>query len=759
LIKASGINTLLWGGIYNPLIPVSFTNKNFANQLLNLFAVDVLFPVAQSPEIDEVIRENPFLKDPGHYAENIFYDDWHTKKKILGYLDSLNIVNYYWEKEFKNKPKEENSNCILVNYDTSDDCNNLFSLRFGYFPSDLELKDDFQDAFVKGLRSQVINIGKNETIISNLSNGISPIIATSLRLSGYGGTWRGDGLYVGDVNNFNDLLQFWNLRAAGLSIEFLPNKQAQRYYQFINSYLKSLDNKPNSNPNIDDWITVFYSQGDHKQIHELLNGYSVKRRFVFSHCDKVNWNGLNIKPANQYFDWQNTMANIEKNYGRYSVSMSLPEKKFINAEENRRDRNVGFQQIGISIQTFGDFEYPRHSLNPPFIRALNEFYSREIQFDPWKIRSEREGIGVLIKCSTETLTLYPIPHNKMIEKIFELAGYKTKMSQAGLLTEQIIQGMKEDYPIESCRVFKITGVRKLIASQSTEKGKSIKWSDATKIIWEHNFSKFQSLYIESRDRKKLGTKEVFNFLIKKKIFAPKLNLLPSLFRKRKEFKCRKCGLKEKILLNKFTSKWECPFCGFEHFMPSYIAEEFQGQANKYWRFVRSGLFSKDNNQEGAIPVILSLLTFARIFDSYKLVYSTSLVLRNSCRCEIDFCILQYESRDKIQLGIAECKSEGQKINQQDIDNLKSIQDSIERIGIDCYIILSKTANNYDSDEIELFRSLQHENRNLIILSNKELESYHPYWELDESENLPEKYALNMVGMQRNSEYLYLRING
>ena len=31
LVKAAGINTLLWGGIHNPIIPISATNKEFSS--------------------------------------------------------------------------------------------------------------------------------------------------------------------------------------------------------------------------------------------------------------------------------------------------------------------------------------------------------------------------------------------------------------------------------------------------------------------------------------------------------------------------------------------------------------------------------------------------------------------------------------------------------------------------------------------------------------------------------------------------------
>ncbi len=63
LVKAAEINTLLWGGIRNPIVPVTESNKDFSNQLLNLFSVDVLFAVARTEEIDKIISDNPFLRD------------------------------------------------------------------------------------------------------------------------------------------------------------------------------------------------------------------------------------------------------------------------------------------------------------------------------------------------------------------------------------------------------------------------------------------------------------------------------------------------------------------------------------------------------------------------------------------------------------------------------------------------------------------------------------------------------------------------
>lgn len=746
LVTAAGINTLLWGGIYNPIIPISEKNNSFSDQLINLFSVDVLYAVSHTKEIDKFIENNPFLSDPSHFFKSIFYQDWNTKKNIIGFLDSINIVQYYWEKEFKHKSKRYKSNCALVKWDSTDLCSNLFSISFGYFPNTYNLKDNFQNAFLKGLKSKEVNLEKDKPINGSLVQFITPIGATSLELSGYNGTWRGDGIYVGSENNFLDLLYFWNLRASGLLLEFVPKNRIDRFKNYIKAHIKRLDNIPNRNPNIEDWVIVYYF-GDHVEIKDIIKDFQGNKKFVYSKCSEIIWNGFNIKPSSFYFSRQQTIASIDKSYNKYRVSFTLPEKKFINSNRNR---NVDSQQLVISVDAFSEFEYPGHTLKPPFIRKLNEFYSREIAFDPWRVRSEQDGIGVIINANANSLSLYPIPHQKLIERIFNLAGFKVNISQAGLLAKQIIKGMREYDPLEACRVFKITGVRKLI--NSTKVCESIKWNHAIKTIGENNFNKFKKLYIESRKTPELTPSDVFNFLLKKKIFVPKLI---SFADEKWDYKCESCGLKEKIPVKSFENYWRCPYCEQEQYMPPYITANFKKMKDTYWQFKKGGLFAKDNNQEGAIPVILSLLTFNSIFHMHNFIYSTSLNLQKSYKCEIDFCILHYNYREKIELGIAECKSEGQEINQQDINNLKAIQDEIEKLQIDCYLIFAKTTDQFKPKEIELFKSLKQEERKLIILSNKELESYHPYWDITEKDKLPESSVLDMMGMYRNSVFLYL----
>lgn len=63
LIKASQLNTLLWGGIRNPIIPVS-TNPSLAKKLIEVFYVDFLYPISHDSEVNKIWEEYESLKIP-----------------------------------------------------------------------------------------------------------------------------------------------------------------------------------------------------------------------------------------------------------------------------------------------------------------------------------------------------------------------------------------------------------------------------------------------------------------------------------------------------------------------------------------------------------------------------------------------------------------------------------------------------------------------------------------------------------------------
>ena len=187
-----------------------------------------------------------------------------------------------------------------------------------------------------------------------------------------------------------------------------------------------------------------------------MKSFESTKGFIF---DQLNREGAEYRthetPPQQHFEQQTVLASVDESYTKPVVSFALPEKKFIAQESGLGAKDINWQSLIISLDFRSEFEYPGHTLKPPYVRALNEFYSREVVFDPWKLRVEDGGIGIIEECNTASIRLYPIPHQSLIERLFKFAGITAKHSQAGLLASQIIEKMNDNAPMEACRVFKV----------------------------------------------------------------------------------------------------------------------------------------------------------------------------------------------------------------------------------------------------------------------------------------------------------------
>lgn len=754
VVKAAGLNSFLWGGVHNPIIPVS-ADGTFARRLIDYFNIDVLFAVAHSPEIDKLIGEHPFLRSRHfHEVDSLTHEDWPSKKHQLAYLDSLNLVDLYWERDFKNSKDSSKSNCTFIRWQSGDPLARLFAIQYGHYPDGYNLLHNFEKGFVVGLRAKEIEIPNGAEVESICATGITPIVLTGGELVGYGGGWHSeDGVYFGDQDNFDDLVCFWNLRAAGSDLQFVPAAHAERFTKLVTAHLGRLSNRPTRNPNLEAWdsICVHFQPGHETQAQEFVKRYQTKKRMTLSRLHDVRRYGFGGRAATYHFDWDKALATVEESFGKPVVTLSLPSKKFLTESQRDRRLEVDSQGLAVSLDFYTESSHPGHTLKPPYIRSLNEFYSREMAGDPWALRIEREGIALITDAGDHSVTLYPLGHQALVERIFELAGIKAKLSQPGLLASQIIQNMREFSPLEACRVFKIRGVRKLLTDVSA--ADLIGWTEALQTIGSQSFTKFKKLFIESRKKPELSPADVITFLLKKQILRPHLRLWERVSRRRTVFRCVQCGLESKIRMQCFEGKWQCPFCGKEIYLPEFIDSKFRKKT--MWTLKKAGLFSKDNNQEGAIPVILSLLSLLRRFDFGRFLYSTSLDLALDAKCETDLCVVQYRRGDEIEIGIGECKSDKGHITPQDIVNLKAVREKLDAANLSCYMIFAKTSESFYEDEIALFRQLKADGVRFILFTNRELEPYDQYLEPG-NEHLPVRHPFTLADMARNSDFVYLQ---
>ncbi len=514
--------------------------------------------------------------------------------------------------------------------------------------------------------------------------------------------WDFPGLYVGEVNDFADVVNFWNLRAASVEVLFLDPAHEARLGEIARAYVEALKGRPRETGNFDPDFTIWSKEGRNVDL-AAFQADKISRVEI----GEGMWNGLNLKPPLMYIEDERVLASRSENEGIPSLTFELREKPFYEGHE------VHTQHYVASTEPLAFGEDEQVTFSYPFLPELNDFYRGEACLADG-IRSERNGLGVITDVGKDTLTIRALRQRSLVGKIFEAFGMKTQVSEAGRIASRLIQQMGG---VQGCRVFKIAGVRALI--EKYKPFHSFTRSEATKIIGENdpdtnipNFARYESLFIEPREGAKLKPHHVFDYLARKNVFRVGL-----------KFTCPNCELEFWTPLDDLATEVTCEYCGQRFNATPQLKDGA-------WAYRRSGLFGREDHQQGAIPVALTLQQLDTVLN-WGTMFVTSMTIESAsgafANCETDFVIISEKGfyDERLAIAIGECKGHGE-ITEQDVKNLSQVADAFPRDRIAPFIVFSKTAP-FTAEEIARCRAAQPAfGVRVILLSDRELEPYFVY---------------------------------
>lgn len=731
LVKAAEINTMLWGGIYNPIIPVS-DEKKYTKEFFENFQVDILYDLSKTEKTSAFIDEYPYLKPSMGAMKEIFLDYY----KQFAYIDVGNPIS-------NSVLVEKVKNPLFFKCANEYKHFNLFKVLFGFYPKIENCDFDFLKEFLEILKPEIRVMDDNKTSLGAFHDAVTPIELTRIDIAQYWSikdhyTLRhsNNSIFIGSANSFDDLIYYWNLRAYGYNLNFYSTDDQNLFEENTVRFIKTFD-KPESEVKHGPECSVFFRK-DSESYFDHIRAKMQSNPFYCSlhntYLGILNYDKPFGYFKNESFD---ALAHInEGQNGGYDVSFSLPNIPFSNSE--KRDTSKQFFITSVSPESEPFYKY---TFSLPYIPDLHESYSRKIvgQFNPFELRCEPTGFGVLLNNEKRTLTIHPILFRDIIFEMFKEAGLEPQQSQPGLLTIKIINKLGH---LDSCRVFKIRGVRKVFRSLNVED--TIVRSNIEKEIWDNgNFRKYQGLYIEKRTTKDLKQRDVVDYLFRHDFFRPGL-----------ELRCGSCNLENWLSVKRLDDFWTCEFCGSKNQLNTALKDRGD------WKFRKSGLFGKNNNQEGAIPVILTLLQLYRclqgISSKQTMIYETATKFITPRNCEIDFSVVNLNDLDDFEIGFGECKDEGGNIDANDIENLKFVYEAFKRKCYKPYIIIAKAADRFSEDEINLFKKVKADEYRLILMTNRELEPYNIYDEYRGKIKLPREHPFSLQDLHWNSDFIYLK---
>lgn len=687
----------LWGGRYNPLITIDDPDE--ARGLINLFRVDCLHPASDTDAVKAFIEAQVHLPWPD-YQRRFVMNRGHVGKTST-FADLLAPTRMLFQEHFKGNPQAEP---LVVLHEWSDDdpLADMLLATFGALPPVEETAHDYRGLIQQHLRAPVHRLAPDQPI-EMLSIGQMSLAAFSgadlqehYAVQSY---WRHAGFYMGDAANFDDLVGYWNLRAAGIPLLFYDPAYGARLDHLRDQWL---DRIPRSSNPARYRGTAIWSRVE--RAPEELVTFGEER--TFCGVSPTLWNGLNVKAPIMMFGSENVLASVDHGEPP-KISFALPNSPL------KDDGGLSEQQFVVSVDPgIGLFGNERYTLHLPFLPQLNEFYGRNAIAHWNRARAEPGALGIVVGGSTHDLSIRAIETRKLFEQIFAAVGIAASPSPAGLVCNRLIRQMGG---VDGCRVFRIGGVRDLIESYPPDE--SFTTSAAKQTIraegTDHPLSDYDNLYIEPRRHgSRLTNDGVLAHLLRKEVFRPGLKL-----------DCPSCQLRFWRSLDDVRTNAQCEYCGHVFHVGPQLRD-------RDWAYRRSGLFGRNDNQEGAIPVVLTLLQLHHMHDPTSFAMTTAVSLEPNGadirKCESDFAFLVNRERDhRVQLAIGECKTR-KPITQDDVQNLLRVARSFPTDRFDVFLIFTKLAD-FSDEELALIAAANEEFvRRVVILTPRELDHWHPY---------------------------------
>ncbi|HVA63845.1 MAG TPA: hypothetical protein VNF74_08985 [Terriglobales bacterium] len=615
----------------------------------------------------------------------------------------------------------------MVRWDANDPLADVFLATFGAYPSEAEAGIDYDALFQMALRAQLVALAQHGVVPPLTYDAITPssMPAVGLQPDHAGWGWDDPGFYYGDSREFTDLVNFWNLRASGIDLLFYDPAFQHRLREITDQHLSNI------RPRLQDpngWRTHVAVWNRSYDISTDLTPFGTEA--VRCQASTTTWNGGNVKPPLMRFEDQSALGTASEN-GRFSLTFALPRKPFLDRPEYHT------QKLIVSITPFVAAE--NVLLKPPYFPRLNEYLGREGYGNAREVRSELDGVGVVIPVTKSDLTLHALDVKDYTIAFFGAFGITAKPSPEGLVAARLIKQMGG---LQGCRVFKIAGVRNLIGKYSPIQ--HFTRGAATGVLWNldaktgtSQFNQYGELWI---DGKRVTTSGVFDHLLNRDVFRPGLSL-----------KCPRCELEFWLQLDDVRSKSTCEYCGTEFSIAAQLKD-------RDWAYRRSGLFGRDDHQGGGVPVALTLQQIETALHGRLLLYATGTELTPAAagihKCEADFVVFAETCPERrLQVAIGECKAKGE-ITDEDVRNLTKVADALEA-GNECqvFIVFAKTGT-FTPAEVTRCSAAQGRYRlRVIMLSGRELEPYLMY-ELTGQEFIVPTTVISLEDMAQGTQCIY-----
>lgn len=448
LLRAIEINTCLWGGTFNPLIPTfrrlpkhlkefgRLNSRSLVTGYLNAFDPDYIVRLGKTTDYDLIFRDVKSLS-----SDEILNSLGHDASPAYG-LGLFEILNELIESEFK-YVRHEPANIVVPNL--SNRYRLLLASVFGLLPD--SIKGIYQTEFQR-------IIGSHEETYS-ITNYLEGLLSQQIFLRQITATfqldvhrkssWPKDAcLFYLDASKPIDVIDYWNLRAVGWRVvpvakqTFGDESSHRLIAQFVNDHHRLMQREP----------PVFHTT-------TLLRSRSVENQDFEKFATNVN--RLTFEQGGESkVSVQTWYPRVWDEWGskRDFVEVCELEAGTENHLLNDVDERINFKPLSPQfVAEFGGRGQPRY-VNEINLRiaSSDQLYAEVVPEGTREVRRafgyfgglggvrlSRRGIVKLLR-HPNSHQIFSLPKSETVfEAWLESQGWKANLSAAGLIARQMFK--------------------------------------------------------------------------------------------------------------------------------------------------------------------------------------------------------------------------------------------------------------------------------------------------------------------------------
>lgn len=726
-IEAAKTNTALWGGILNPLVPVKVsTTAAERKQTLDMLAdfdPDLIVNTTKySYPYIEAAYPNNFIRKKIIRLSALTGPKFNgTKKELKFGIPLTPVLNDVWK---ETKFLTGNSNFALLKNTKYPDWDNLITILLGAYPDKEPL--DFLEDYKAVLKPKEIEFKPDIIDKNNLYDIGSPIWLTPHGLEDYGSnshSMSSHVIYLGNVTNWKDLVEFWNLRALGISIIYLPYENFKDFKKSVSRHMER--GSYQINPKVRNNVT-------------LLSGYDIKSdqqrevaEWISNDCKKPGVVSGDFRPV-----WNRKQKLIVPDVTRREYRTAEKEEvvsfndsritPFYLAAPDILAKYRGWKEMAwATVIQFSGYYRSKFCFSFPVDPKVEDVLAHSLT-QIGELRLSPEGIVIARKYNKETVYGSPVETFKVVEALFKSAGASISMSQPGVIAQNLINFLGE---IEGCRLLKVDGIRRAV--RELNRRGALDARAVTQIIGQNwHADDNDDLVLQSGQNGSLNAGLAFDALVKSKLIKPGL-----------KFRCEQCKQEDWYPVGDFTEKYKCNFCFLNQDVPRLDKLE--------WTYTTSGLITTQDEGYGSLPVILALWRLNHMDMARNAQGMTSIqIVGKNINQEIDFVHLITEQEGGYKLVIGEAKGLNT-LTDRDVAKMRKVAEMFKDPPYIAFVTLKDQLNQQEKDRI---KRLVNKGFSVIVLTRNDLE---PYDLFKRFASTPHKYAHSLSDLAENTQQLNL----